>query len=96
MITLHSLKLSTRWFDAKIVGLKPWELRFHRDRTFNVGDFVIFNEVNGDTPTGRSHGPVEITWIMFGGRPQDEFQNASKLLDEDLCIFTHGEVVNAD
>jgi ParB family chromosome partitioning protein len=41
---IHQLKLHKSFFEEKIQGLKPWELRLN-DRGFKVGDYIGENEV---------------------------------------------------
>lgn len=41
---IHQLKLQASFFEEKIKGLKPWELRLN-DRGFKVGDYIGENEV---------------------------------------------------
>ena len=75
--TVHNLKIWPEYFQAKIDGLKPWEGRQAIDRTFRVGDKVVFNEWDPATKeyTGRHFGPV---WIVYVLR-----------VSADMDIFTH-------
>ena len=41
---IHQLKLQKSFFEDKINGKKPWELRLN-DRGFKVGDYIGENEV---------------------------------------------------
>lgn len=41
---IHQLKLQKSFFEDKIHGKKPWELRLN-DRGFKVGDYIGENEV---------------------------------------------------
>lgn len=41
---IHQLKIQKSFFEEKIQGLKPWELRFD-DRGYKVGDYLGENEV---------------------------------------------------
>jgi len=83
----HDLKLLPRFFQAKEHGLKPWEVRSTDDRTFKTGDMVTFKEVDAFhlEPTGRTYGPVEITYIIEG-------QDGRGLIRPETCIFTHTSV----
>ncbi len=81
--TLHTLKLGRQFYEAKLKGLKPWELRNTLDRTFRVGDRVRFIEVEGGEPTGRETSTTSIQWVLEGG---------PTLLPEGLCIFTHEDI----
>lgn len=53
---IHQLKLQKSFFEDKINGKKPWELRLN-DRGFKVGDYIGENEVIDDdgewVETGR-------------------------------------------
>ncbi len=50
---IHQLKLQKRYFEDKINGRKPWELRFD-DRNFAVGDYLGENEIDENgKETGR-------------------------------------------
>lgn len=83
----HDLKLMPPYFDAKLRGVKPWEVRTTEDRVFCVGDTVSFQEVAyqstsiepGPTYTGRILGPFDITYVLT---------NAS-LIPSGACIFSH-------
>ena len=44
---IHQLKLQRSFFEEKLKGLKPWELRVN-DRDFKVGDYIGENEVIED------------------------------------------------
>jgi hypothetical protein len=76
----HDLKLSVRYECPKLDGLKYWEFRSNTDRTFKVGDSVTFHIVTDvrQVVTGRTIGPVGITYVLEGG-----------LLPDGYCIFSH-------
>ena len=79
----HALKLQQPYFDHKLRGVKPWEIRATDDRHFTTGDTVTFHEwhpVQGDT--GRTIGPCTIIYILCG----------TGLLPNGAVIFTHTEV----
>ena len=44
---IHQLKLQKSFFEDKLKGLKPWELRVN-DRDFKIGDYLGENEVIED------------------------------------------------
>lgn len=48
-------KLEKAWFQMKLDGEKPWELRKEDDHTFNVGEIVKYREYDKDKKeyTGR-------------------------------------------
>ena len=52
MIKTHDLKISTEYFEAKLNGIKDWEIRFD-DRGFAVGDYLRLREVKEYEYTGR-------------------------------------------
>ena len=41
---IHQIKLQKRFFEEKLKGIKPWELRFN-DRDYKIGDYIGENEV---------------------------------------------------
>lgn len=49
---LHQLKLESEYFEQKIKGIKPWEVRLN-DRHYEVGDYLAENETIGGAETGR-------------------------------------------
>lgn len=79
----HDLKLWPMFFDAKVTGKKPWEIRSTRDRAFRVGDTVTFHSwgPNLQTYMGDTYGPCTITFIASG---EDH-----RLMRPGTCIFTH-------
>jgi len=78
--THHFLKLHPSFFVPKLNGLKPWEIRSTRDRTFEVGDKVDFIEFIDDKPTGRTITQRTITYVLDGWH---------ELMLPTTCIFTH-------
>lgn len=49
----HQLKINKKWYEEKIDGRKPWELRLN-DRKFKIGDYIGENEIDEDgKETGR-------------------------------------------
>jgi hypothetical protein len=83
----HDLKLMPPYFDAKLRGVKPWEVRTTEDRFFSVDDTVTLHEVAyqststepGPTYTGRNLGPFKITYVL----------NNASLIPPGACIFSH-------
>jgi hypothetical protein len=75
----HDLKLLSRFEKPKRDGLKYWEYR-KNDRDFKVEDTVTFHIVTEvkRRDTGRTIGPVTITYLLEGG-----------MLPEGICIFSH-------
>jgi uncharacterized protein YjbI with pentapeptide repeats len=73
----HDLKIWPEYFQPKLDGKKPWEARNTRDREFNLGDTVTFQEydLTAGGATGRTYGPVRITYVLK--------------VDALHCIFTH-------
>lgn len=86
---IHQLKLQKSFFEEKIAGLKPWELRFN-DRGFKVGDYLGENEViekDGEwVETGR-FVVEKITNITY---PEDcpGIQKGWVILTTEPCILT--------
>jgi hypothetical protein len=73
MNRVHDLKITEEYFNAKLKGLKPWELRLD-DRGFSVGDTLRLREVRvaSEPPylleyTGRII-IAEIIYILRGGK----------------------------
>jgi hypothetical protein len=81
----HHLKIYPEFFDPKLAGVKPWEVRNEDDRAYTPGDLVTFEEFDR-TPTarldqlkgltGRTLGPCSITYCHRPTSPK-------------VCIFTH-------
>lgn len=76
----HVLKIRKEFADAKLAGLKPWEIRSTEDRNFRVGDIVIY-EVLGDPEHPLNEKEYTITFIYDG---------AIGLIN-NYCIFTDKE-----
>lgn len=41
---IHQIKLQKSFFEEKVKGIKPWELRFN-DRGYKIGDYLGENEI---------------------------------------------------
>lgn len=73
---IHQLKLQASFFEEKIKGLKPWELRVN-DRGFKVGDYIGENEVIEDD---------EGLWIETGRFVLEKITN---IVDHNDCAGLH-------
>ena len=73
----HYLKTETEYFQAIERGEKKFELR-KNDRNFQVYDMVHLEEVVKGIKTGRSLPPVEIKYVISGGKFG---------LSKQYCIF---------
>lgn len=73
----HHIKCETAYFQAVERGTKKFELR-KNDRDYKVGDMFYLVEVLGGVETGRTLPPLEIRYILEGGKYG---------LDEGYCIF---------
>jgi hypothetical protein len=76
-MTHHDLKIWPEYMQPKLDGLKDWEHRGTRDRTFKPGDTATFLEfdLTAGGATGRTYGPVRITYVLK--------------VDALHCIFSH-------
>lgn len=61
---LHEIKIWPKYFEAKLRGFKPWEIR-KNDRNYQVGDYLAENEYDPVKKeyTGRKI-VEEITYIL--------------------------------
>lgn len=73
----HYLKTETEYYQAIEQGKKKFELR-KNDRNFQPYDMVYLEEVVNGVKTGRSLPPLEIQYVLNGGKYG---------LPEDYCIF---------
>ena len=74
----HTLKVQREYFQAIADNRKTFEARYD-DRNYEVGDWVVFREVNPIKWTGREIGPYEIGYILKGG----QFG-----IEKNWCVFT--------
>jgi hypothetical protein len=75
----HTLKIEEHFYEAKVLGLKPFEIRYNGDRGFQKGDTVNYTSTNGLI---NYEGMYEITYVtayqqkenfvVFGDRKIDE------------------------
>ncbi len=63
----HYLKTERKYYQAVEYGAKTFEVR-KNDRDFNVFDLVVLQEVVNGIPTGRALEPMEIVYILDGGK----------------------------
>lgn len=56
----HTLKIEECFYDAKVVGNKPFEIRYNGDRGFQKGDTVTYTSTNGLI---KHDGLWEITYV---------------------------------
>ena len=63
----HNLKTETEYYQAVQRGQKKFELR-KNDRDFKKCDMVILEEVVEGVKTGRKLPPVEIQYVLHGGK----------------------------
>lgn len=73
----HYLKTETEYFQAIEIGEKKFELR-KNDRDFKVYDMVYLEETVSGIYTGRKLPPLEIKYLLNGGKYG---------LEPDHCIF---------
>jgi hypothetical protein len=65
-LKLHRLKTLTRFFDAVMIGLKPFEVRYN-DRDYQVGDFLLLQEYDPSTETYGRETMRQVTYVFQGG-----------------------------
>ena len=63
----HNLKSETEYYQASEKGIKQFELR-KNDRNYQVGDMVYLEEVVNGVYTGRKLYPMQIKYILKGGK----------------------------
>ncbi len=63
----HHLKTETEYYQDIEKGLKKFELR-KNDRDFKVHDFLYLDETVDAKYTGRTLPPMEIKYILTGGK----------------------------
>jgi len=73
----HYLKTETEYYQAVEQGLKKFELR-KNDRNFQIYDMIYLEETVNGTYTGRKLQPMEIKYILQGGKYG---------LEEGYCIL---------
>lgn len=73
----HHLKCETEYYQGVERGEKRFEVRIN-DRNYKVGDMIYLNETVRGEATGRHLPPLEIRYILEGGKYG---------LDENYCIF---------
>lgn len=78
MIKEHHLKTESPYYEDVRDGKKTFELR-KNDRDFKKGDTLILHHVINGERTGRSLFPIEIRYILKGGKYG---------LDPEYCILS--------
>jgi hypothetical protein len=63
----HYLKTETEYYQAVEKGIKKFELR-KNDRNFQVYDVLYLEETVNGVYTGRKLPPMEIKYILHGGK----------------------------
>jgi ParB family transcriptional regulator, chromosome partitioning protein len=63
----HHLKTESHYYQLVEAGIKTFELR-RDDRNFQVGDMLYLEETVSGQYTGRSLPPIEIKYILEGGK----------------------------
>lgn len=68
MNKLHDIKILKEYFDAKLAGLKPWEIR-KDDRGYEVGDWLRLREIvpvpDSEPVMHEYTGRVLITEVLY-------------------------------
>lgn len=73
----HYLKTETEYFQAVNNNQKHFELR-KNDRNFQLYDIIYLEETVNGVYTGRSLPPIEIKYILHGGKHG---------LEEGYCVI---------
>lgn len=63
----HHLKTETEYYQQVEAGVKRFELR-KNDRDFQVGDILHLEETVNGVYTGRKLPPMEVKYILHGGK----------------------------
>lgn len=95
-ITIHSLKLNTRFVDPVHIGLKTFEIR-KNDRKYHIGDFLNFRPVNDDGKILEQHPICEslyqITYIMH---VPVRLEGYGIDVEDDTVVFSMRKVPDKD
>ena len=88
---IHQLKLQKAFFEEKLAGRKPWELRFN-DRGYKVGDYIGENEVVEEDGEWRETGRFVVEKITNIVYPEDTvgIEKGFVILSTVPCELTTG------
>jgi hypothetical protein len=88
----HILKSWPKMFDAFISGAKRHDVRKVTDRSFEVGDTIVFREFDprSNEFTGREC-KAEVTYITSSSVPCPFFDSA---IADDFCILSVNRVAS--
>ena len=59
----HVLKINGVYYEAKVAGDKPFEIRYNDDRGFQKGDTVKYMSGHGYSPAYPREGIWQITYV---------------------------------
>ena len=92
---IHQIKLQKQFFEDKIAGKKPWELRFD-DRGYKVGDYLGENEVIEVDGEWRETGRFVLEKITSIVRHEDcaGLHTGWVILTTSPCFITDAEDVD--
>lgn len=91
---IHQLKLQKKWFEDKIEGRKPWELRLN-DRNFAVGDYLGENEIDEDGKQTGRFVVEKITNIVYPEDVPGGLEKGYVIMTVEPCIIqTTSELKN--
>lgn len=95
-ITIHSLKLNTRFVDPVHLGLKTFEIR-KNDRNYHIGDFLNFRPVTDGGKILEQHPICEslyqITYLMH---VPVELEGYGIEINDDTVVFSMRKLANKD
>lgn len=63
---LHRLKTLTHFYNAVLIGLKTFEVRFN-DRDYRIGDFLLLQEYDPAAKTYGRETMRQVTYLFSGG-----------------------------
>jgi len=89
---LHRLKTLTHFYNAVMIGLKPFEVRYN-DRDFQVGDFLLLQEYDPENDSYGRETMRQVTYIFEGGaQPSTQRAAVDHVVTEGWVVMGMAEV----